>query len=298
VDEGTLLQQLARQWSLRDVWTKPLSGGMNSITHAVGSDGDKPAYVAKWVTSDLVEELVTGCETAAALAADGLVTGRPVPTSRGDLTVPVDGGALALLEYVPGRELTGENEEEQRLIGEALGRVHSVTSSGPRRGGFEDWLKPSPPATAQVAWLPRALDRVRREFDSLPALTWATLHTDPAPEAFVSDDATGVVGLIDWAGSRPGPVLYDVASAVMYLGGPDASAPFLEAYQASGLLMPGELKQLDALRRFRWGVQAAYFAQRLVNDDDTGLEEDPDGNERGLEAARRGLEALGLRCGT
>ena len=31
--------------------------------------------------------------------------------------------------------------------------------------------------------------------------------------------STGVTGLIDWAGACPGPLLYDVASAVMYLGG-------------------------------------------------------------------------------
>jgi Ser/Thr protein kinase RdoA (MazF antagonist) len=296
VDEGTLLHQLASQWSLPEVWAKPQSGGMNSITYAVGLGTDGPTYVAKWVSSHLVEELVTGCETAAAVAAEGLVTGAPVPTSHGDLTVPVDGGALALLDYVPGRELTGGNEQERRLIAETLGRVHTVTQTGPRRGGFKDWLQPTSAASTRVPWLAAALREVRSEFDALPALSWATLHTDPAPEAFVLEAATGRVGLIDWTGSRAGPVLYDVASAVMYLGGPGASAPFLEVYQSSGRLLPGELDRLDTLRRFRWGVQAWYFAQRLVNDDDTGLEEDPDGNERGLDDARNGLESLGISC--
>jgi Ser/Thr protein kinase RdoA (MazF antagonist) len=298
MDEATLIRQLHESWSLRDVWTKPLSGGMNSITYAVGSVTDAPTYVAKWVASDLVDELVTGCETAAALAAEGLVTGAPVPTGHGELAVPVDGGALALLDHVSGRELTGEDEHERRLVAETLVSLHRATRSSPRRGGFEDWLAPAPAATARVPWLASAVRRVRSEFDALPALTWATLHTDPSPEAFVLDEATGRVGLIDWTGSRAGPVLYDVASAVMYLGGREDSAPFLEAYQSSGLLMPGELEHLDALRRFRWAVQAWYFAGRLAEDDQTGLEEDPDGNQRGLDDAQHGLEALGVPCRT
>ena len=48
------------------------------------------------------------------------------------------------------------------------------------------------------------------------------------------DDDTGVTGLIDWTGSTRGPVLYDVASTVMYLGGPERAAAFLAAYRGEG----------------------------------------------------------------
>ena len=51
----------------------------------------------------------------------------------------------------------------------------------------------------------------------------------------------------------PGPVLYDVASAVMYLGGPDDAAAFLAAYRTHGPLSADELQLLDAFRRFRGG---------------------------------------------
>jgi homoserine kinase type II len=40
--------------------------------------------------------------------------------------------------------------------------------------------------------------------------------------------------------------------------------------------------------RFRWAVQADYFARRLVEGDLTGIA-DAAANERGLEDARRGL---------
>src|SRR3546814_1110451 len=56
-------------------------------------------------------------------------------------------------------------------------------------------------------------------------------------------DRTGVTGLIDWTGARRGPVLYDVASAVMYLGGPDSAAAFRMAYRTLGPLGDDELEQ-------------------------------------------------------
>jgi hypothetical protein len=34
------------------------------------------------------------------------------------------------------------------------------------------------------------------------------------------DAATGHCGIIDWSSAEHGPLLYDLASAVMYLGGP------------------------------------------------------------------------------
>ena len=136
---------------------------------------------------------------------------------------------------------------------------------------------------------------MRDETDPLD-LTWSVLHTDPAPEAFVRDDEAGVTGLIDWTGARRGPVLYDVASAVMYLGGTDHAAAFLRAYASRGPVEAQELRHLDALRRFREVVQGVYFAGRLATDDLTGGI-DPAENEQGLADARRRLGALGPHAG-
>jgi homoserine kinase type II len=45
---------------------------------------------------------------------------------------------------------------------------------------------------------------------------------------------------------------------------------------------------LAPMLRFRWAVQADYFARRIATRDLTGITGD-DGNEKGLEDARRAL---------
>ena len=134
-------------------------------------------------------------------------------------------------------------------------------------------------------WLPPSRQYAPKP---IPWPSWSVLHTDPAPEAFVHDDTTGITGLIDWAGAKRGPVLYDVASAVMYLGGPESATAF-----PRGPLDTDETGLLDAFRRFRGAAQGAYFAWRLAAHDLTGSVEQSD-NGRGLDNARHGLARLGL----
>ena len=266
-----------------------LHGGMNSETWLVEHEGG--AYVAKSVAPDGVADLLAGAEAAKALAETGFTTGRPVPTLNGDV-LALDAG-LALLEYVTGRELQGESEDEQHWIARTLAGVHSASrpTAGQRMSTFGvDWLSPAAPGVSDHPWLVAAIHAVREETDGLP-LTWSLVHTDPAPEAFIHDDRTGVTGLIDWAGARRGPILYDVASAVMYLGGRKHASTFLSNYEAEGPLADGELAHFDALSRFREVVQGVYFAGRLATNDLTGGIDAAE-NEKGLGDARRRLEAL------
>lgn len=285
-DPGELL---AEHWDLRAARVRPLGGGMNSETWLVEHQG--ATYVAKHVPPGGVDALVAGSEVASTLAEAGVVTGRPVPTRDGHLVLP--GAALALLEHVPGRELVGESGEEQVWMADVLAGVHGAggPAPGPPTSTFAvDWLSTDAPGVADHPWLVAAVEALRAETDAFE-LTWSVLHTDPAPEAFVHDDATGVTGLIDWAGARRGPVLYDVASAVMYLGGREHAAAFLDAYRARGPLAEEELRHLDAFRRLREAVQGVYFAGRLAADDLTGGVERTD-NQNGLDDARRRLTAL------
>lgn len=288
------IADLVRQhWDLDRVEVSPLGGGMNSETWRVEHQGAR--YVAKRVSAGEVGELTRGCEIASRLAAQGLVTGRPLPTMNGELVAA--GEALVLLEYAPGRELDGESDGEQRWIADTLARVH--TSGGPAPGSgtatFFGWLTPAAPGVAVHPWLPAAIEIVRAETDAM-TVTWSVLHTDPAPEAFRHEDRTGVTGLIDWTGAQQGPVLYDVASVVMYLGGPGSATAFLDAYRDIGPLASAELQRLDAFRRFRWTVQAAYFAGRLATRDLTGIADQTD-NQHGLDRARRGLAELDVDIG-
>ena len=117
----------------------------------------------------------------------------------------------------------------------------------------------------------------------MEGLTWSGLHGDPAPEAF-RRQPDGETALIDWGSAMHGPVLYDVGSLVMYLSKPDH---VVGAYLAERPALVQEISaNLDAFIRFRWAIQAAYFAWRLTADVQTGLTTN-DGNHKGLSDARR-----------
>lgn len=281
---------LASWWDLGTASVRPLGGGMNSETWLVQDRG--ATYVAKRVAPSALDALLSGAEAATTLAGVGFVTGRPIPARDGRIVVTEH--ALALLEHVPGRELDGESEVEQAWIAGTLAAVHSASDpvAGPPTSSFaRDWLSPTVPGVDAHPWLVDAIEEVRAETDPL-VLTWSVLHTDPVPDAFIHDDATGVTGLIDWAGARRGPVLYDVASAVMYLGGRRHASAFLAAYRERGPLGGDEMRHLDAFRRFREVVQGVYFAGRLASDDLTGGIQRVD-NEKGLADARRRWRELG-----
>jgi len=131
------------------------------------------------------------------------------------------------------------------------------------------------------------------EYDAMAAesLSWGLLHTDPAPEAFRLNPVTGECGLIDWSTAMTGPLLYDLASAVMYVGGLARADPLVEAYVAGGVMSRTEAEQgLPTMVRFRWAVQADYFARRLTAGDLTGIASTAD-NEAGLADAHRGLHS-------
>lgn len=282
---------LKRFWGIEAAHVSPLGGGMNSKTWSVVHQGSM--YVAKSVSPAALADLVAGADVATMLAEAGFVTGRPVPTRDGRLVVTEP--AVALLEHVPGRELDGEADEEQVWMASTLAGVHAAgnPTGGPGIATFApDWVSPMMPGVEAHPWLLGAIEAVRAETDPL-TVTWSVLHTDPVPEAFIHDDDTGVTGLIDWAGARRGPVLYDVASAVMYLGGTPHASAFLSAYLAQGPLGVEELKHLDSFRRLREVVQGVYFAGRLATEDLTGGVDQAD-NEKGLDDARQRLVTLGF----
>lgn len=80
---------------------------------------------------------------------------------------------------------------------------------------------------------------------------------------------------------------------MLYVGDPDRGGPLVEAYLGQAVVPRAEVERgLPTLLRFRWAVQADYFARRIAEHDLTGID-GPAGNEQGLEDARRWLGRLG-----
>jgi Ser/Thr protein kinase RdoA (MazF antagonist) len=281
---------LTDAWGLLEPRIASHDRGMNSQTWFV-SQG-QVRYVAKAVPAEAHRRFVSGLAVASIVQAAGIPSGAAMPTRDGRLFVQLDGHTLALLGFVNGAALLGQDRTEQWLIGATLARAHRalIGQRVPETDRFH-WLDPSAEHLGIRDWVRPAVVDALACWERLPpdSLTWGLLHTDPAPEAFLHDADTGACGLIDWDTGMVGPLMYDLASAVMYVGGPDHAAAVIDAYLEHGLLDRAEVdRTLEAMLRLRWAVQADYFARRLRANDLTGIE-GPPGNEQGLEDARLAL---------
>jgi homoserine kinase type II len=269
-----LAANYARVWLGPDATLTPVDA-MNSSTWMVIAAGEQ--YVLKISGAGEAPALAV----ATWLAARGIHTGTPihVEIARDRL--------VALLAFVRGRELGGEPGDAE-LVGETLGRVHSLLVNAPVPEGLDRWPWAwLDPAIIDEPDLRRAAARAIAAAEALaPASTHGVLHGDPAPEAFLATDED--VALIDWGSACHGPLLFDVASARMY-SGPDV----LEPYARTAPIDRVELEGVGVFLAFRWALQACYFAGRIRRDDGAGPE-GLAGNEKGLADARRAL--LGCLC--
>ncbi|WP_380171547.1 phosphotransferase enzyme family protein [Kineococcus sp. DHX-1] len=278
---------VARHWAVGPVEVTPLPGGMNSATWSVTGPGGR--WVAKSVDAAGEAGFVRGLRAAQVVDAAGIPAGAPEPTRDGDLRV----GTVALLRWVDGTPLPGADDREQAVVGATLGRAHrALTLPGPEHG-FPAWVDPGAAHLDVEPWVRPAVRTALARYADLVAtgepLTCGVLHGDPEPGAFLvrGDEC----GLIDWSSAEPGPLLYDLASAAFYRGGPPRAASLVEAYLATGALGVAEVDRgLDVLHELRWAVQADYFARRVVSDDRTGID-GPWENTKGLHDAREFFDA-------
>lgn len=178
------------------------------------------------------------------------------------------------------------------LIGTTLARAHRILAGHSTDGAQRfHWVDPDAGHLSLRPWLRPAIAAALATLDAADpgSMSWGLLHADPAPEAFRLDPPTGRCGIIDWSYFLRGPLLYDLASAVMYAGGPGRAGDLIEAYLDQGMVTRAEIQDgLAAMLRFRWAVQANYFAWRITANDLTGIS-GPAENEKGLEDARRSL---------
>ncbi len=276
-------------WGLVASAATPLPGGMNSACWAIHGDDDR--WVLKVVPVRQAGQFRAGLECAARLAGAGIAAGAPLPTVQSSLVLAVQAvGVAALLTWVPGGALTGDTADEQTAMAKTLTACHIALQTADMDCVEQfHWVDSEAAHLRGPSWLAPAVRAAVATVDAAAGqLTAGVLHSDPAPEAF-RQGSDGSVGLIDWASAVRGPLLYDVASAVMYLGGPANAVPFVDTYAASGPLRRTEIdSHLALMLRFRWAVQADYFARRIATDDLTGIASRDD-NDKGLADARRGL---------
>ena len=284
-----LRRALADAWGLADATVEVHNGGMNSATWFVGAGGER--WVAKAVDPAARRSFAGGLRSAAAVDAAGIPAGAPVATRQGEIVADVDGVPLALLTWVAGETL---GPADLPLIGGTLAAAHRALLGVPVADRFH-WVDPRAGHLGLRPWIRGAVAAAVEAYEDLgpETLTWGPLHTDPEPGAFLLDRASGVCGLIDWGIGLTGPLLYDLASAVMYAGGPDRAGPLIDAYLAGGVVPAAEVDRgLGVPLRLRWAVQADYFARRIADGDLTGIASAAD-NEEGLEDARAGLSHWG-----
>lgn len=269
----------------------PLAGGMNSFAWLVDlADGRR--CVAKAVPVAVRRQFEAGLAMAERLAAGGTPAGAPIRAVDGAVSVCAEGAAVALLTYVPGRPLTADDPLHQQWWGNALGAAHRALGGFEHPGrfhwirsdaahlGVEDWVRPA--VTDAVAAMAK--------LSVTDQLSYGAMHGDPATDCFRLDPDTGRIGIIDWGSAFTGPLVYDIASAVMYAGGPDRAADLIDGYVAAGPVPRDEVEAaLPTVLRFRGAVQADYFAYRIFVDDRTGIE-GPTDNYKGLREARTLLE--------
>jgi Ser/Thr protein kinase RdoA (MazF antagonist) len=266
--DAELAEALTQEWLLEPILT-PIPA-MNSSTWHVESRDKK--FILKITTPDQAP----GLKTAAWLESHGLPAGAPIRTT-------VRGGRLiALLKFVDGRPLSGDDPEDVRIIGETLARAHRLLTGcrAPRAMTTWPWVWLDPGLIPEEQLRHAAAAAIRRAERAAPPLTHGILHGDPEPGAFLQSRES--VGLIDWGAACQGPLLYDIASAVMYVGW-----GVVDGYREKPPLTDDELKLVDVFVSFRWAVQAWYFSSRLQRAAPGGSGSAE--NEKGVADARSAL---------
>ncbi len=223
-------------------------------------------YVARLAEAAARQPMEAGLLAAEHLRHARIDAGEPVRTLGGGLTAETACGALAVLRRLPGRHLDGHDPVDQQWWGERLGAVHRALQ-GFRHPGLRTWymLDAEAPHLTGEPWLREAVAdaiAVVTRLTVTDRLTYGVLHGDPAPDTFVLDPETGRSGVLHCGAGGTGPLVYDVAAAVVYAGGADRAAELLDGYLAAGPVSADELEAaLPVLLRLRWAVQADRAAR-------------------------------------
>jgi Ser/Thr protein kinase RdoA (MazF antagonist) len=279
-DDDLVRSTLRDEWHLVPQEITALRGTLLSRAWEVTIGDDR--YVCRLRDRGMRRPVEAGLAAAGHLRGRGIAAGDPVRTLDGKLTVRTEEGLLAVLRRVPGRRLDGGDPVDQQWWGDRLGAVHRALQ-GFHHAGLRRWeaLDVDAPHLAREPWLRDAVTGAMTATTRLTVtdrLTYGVLLGDPAPGTFVVDPATGKAGLLDCGASGTGPLVYDVAAAIVYAGGTERAAELIDGYLAAGPVGADELEAaLPVLLRLGWAVRAFYAARH--------------GCEEALRIARRALES-------
>ena len=233
-------------------------------------------FVIKWVASRRRSGFEAGLAAAECVDTSGVGAGGAIRAADGAVTVTEGDGVVALLRLVPGRPLLPDDPIDQQWWGGTLGSVHrtlrrfthpdlvrfdaaAVPHEGPHLA-LEPWLQPAIRDTAATLRRVMVTDQ----------LTYGVLHGDPQPAHFRLDPGTGALGVGGWATAGVGPLLSDLAAAVLAAGGPEAAVDLIEAYLRSSLVPPDEAEAvLPVLLCRAVALAAAESAARIYEDGGT-----------------------------
>ncbi|MER7277432.1 phosphotransferase [Dactylosporangium sp. NPDC000244] len=227
-------------------------------------------FVGKWVSMRGRSGFEAGLAAAGHVDASGVGAGTAVRAADGALTVADGDGVVALLHLVPGRSLRAADPLDRQWWGDTLGSAHhtlrrfthrhlakfdpaAVLAQGPHLG-VDPWLGPAVRDAAAAV----------RRIMVTDQLTYGVLHNDPRAAHFRLDPATGAVGLVGWSAAGTGPLLADLAAAVLAAGGPDAADGLVDAYLHSSRVPRDECEAvLPALLCLATALAAAGAAARV-----------------------------------
>jgi Ser/Thr protein kinase RdoA (MazF antagonist) len=246
--EAQTLRELLTAWELRPPvrLTLIVPGGTTSDVWRV--DAANGVFAAKLV-HDEPRFVEPGLRVAAAVAAGGVPTGGPVPTTAGAVAVHVPVGrsrffTLALLDWCDGQPLDFADPATASRGGDVLGRVHAALAAADPRpevpgqllGWFDGFLACSDDARESLRRVQAMVSR--------GLLTMGIVYGDPSPEVLVL--ATGELAVIDWGTPSLGPLLHDVCVwASAFAPAVAARGAFLTSYRRHAALGEHEYEHID-----------------------------------------------------
>jgi homoserine kinase type II len=289
VTDDQIRAVLRTQWHLSADECEPLSSTPTARTWRVTVGAEQ--YVAKLAPATDRDQFLTGLAVAEHLDRLGYAVGGPVWSVDGTLAAPVPEGLLAVLTFVLGRALTPANPVDQLWWGDLLGAVHQglVGFTHPKLIRLRP-LNPDLPHLSVEPWLRPAVASSTAALVRLTVtdqLTYGVVHGDPHAGSFRLDPDTGAVGLLGWDRVAVGLLMFDVANAVAYAGGPDRAVEVLDGYRQAGPLSAGEIDSaLPVVLRCRWARRADGYARKLAENQELPAA------WAGLHEARDALAAL------